>query len=197
MRKAFPGEAPWNVKLMSLIRGEKGRACKVWTELNALRVFASILGSLVNWESGYMCCRRSVSDTRIRVHWNSMTLMNGNTSWTVLSSWMWHYGVRFKFTDVSEECTALIFRVEDILSKQRADPSAFCLLLVSYLLGLFLDPEEGGSKFIWSVSECYQTTRFHNPDDTCSILHSHRCKNLKSNMDVQDLVLWVVTPVVL
>jgi hypothetical protein len=38
---------------------------------------------------------------------------------------------------------------------------AYRLLFVGYLLGLLVDPEDGGSTFIGNISEIYRTKRPH------------------------------------
>jgi hypothetical protein len=50
-----------------------------------------------------------------------------------------------------------------------------------FLLGLFLEPENGGDMFLRNVVDIQRTTRRYIPED--STLHNHRCENRKSYTD--------------
>jgi hypothetical protein len=53
-----------------------------------------------------------------------------------------------------------------------------CQLIAGYLLDQFFEPEDGGIAFVEASVNVYRYTQRHFPED--GILHSHRCKNLKS-----------------
>jgi hypothetical protein len=56
--------------------------------------------------------------------------------------------------------------------------SACCLLLSGYLLGVLVDPEDGGSKFFRNFVELLPHYMVSHSDS----LHSDRCEILKSNI---------------
>jgi hypothetical protein len=67
---------------------------------------------------------------------------------------MWRGTVRYKFTNVSKECTSSIFR--------DCFPPASCV----YLLGLLVDPEDGGNTFLRNFVERLQDYTASIPKDS-------------------------------
>jgi hypothetical protein len=90
-----------------------------------------------------------------------------------LSFGIYGHAVRWKSTIVSEKRSG-----QKIKPKRKPyEASRKSLLLPDFFLGLFFDPEYGGSTFLRNVGE-----RLLNciPED--SFLHSQHCENLKSSV---------------
>jgi hypothetical protein len=61
--------------------------------------------------------------------------------------------VQYESTYISEGCTASLFRPKEVRNQQEAGAYAFCLLLVSFLLGLIFSPEDAGSSSFQNIGE--------------------------------------------
>jgi hypothetical protein len=65
-----------------------------------------------------------------------------------------------KFTDISVDLTAAIFRVEEYAT------SACYFFFAGCFLGLIFDPEDGGNTFLRYVGKLYHTTRHRMLEDS-------------------------------
>jgi hypothetical protein len=85
-----------------------------------------------------------------------------------------------KFTDISEEYTASIFRVEmqaKQVTKKGIRTKENALFLTCYLFNVFLDLEKGGNKFLWNVGELLSSTLHIE-------IYNHIYENLKSKIQI-------------
>jgi hypothetical protein len=84
----------------------------------------------------------------------------------VLSSGIQHCNL-VKLTDVLEEHLASIFSVKEQAKQETSmvQSSACCLLYAGFLLGLLLDPENGGDMFSKMLDEFHQIALRYYPED--------------------------------
>jgi hypothetical protein len=100
--------------------------------------------------------------------------------WRIIFSGMWRRVVCMKFTDLSEERTAFIFKFDESINKATSSAESFsCFLLVACLAYSSILRMEAVHSFETSVN-FYRNTRRHIPEDCTR--HSHRCENLRSNI---------------
>jgi hypothetical protein len=131
-------------------------------------------------ETGTVAAKRN-RDTLPQKHHNTRTLPRSNKNvqavrkWKSQSSGVWSRAVLSKFTDVSDECIAIISSVKELTKQNKASSSC-------PLLGLASDTEDGGRMFQRNVVND-RTIRHHIPGD--STVHSHSRVNLKSNTAMQ------------
>jgi hypothetical protein len=82
------------------------------------------------------------------------------------------------FTDVSEQHIASIFRFGQQAKRSTKQSSRSRLLLTGYLLGLFLEPEDLGSRFLRNVGEYHSSVSFSFPS-VALLVYSSTLKMVK------------------
>jgi hypothetical protein len=106
--------------------------------------------------------------------------------WRVTSFGLWLLDAQLKFTDISKEYTASIWRVEDTLIKLSFLLHSYSLLIsISSTLKMEAVCSSG-------MCEFYLSAPYHNPDG--SSLYNYRFENLRSDTELQLFAVFEQVP---